>query len=510
MKKTGGEVGIDYFPTICIMNSEKKEYFKDYIKSKNIAVIGLGKSNLPLINFLLKFTDKITAFDKLDKDNIKDIVESLSKKGVSFSLGENYLENLKGFDIIYKTPGMHPQASFLKKEEEMGAIITSEMELFFDLCPAKIFGITGSDGKTTTTSIIYNILKEEGYNCYLGGNIGRPLIEDLEKIKEDDMVVVELSSFQLLTMKQSPHVSVITNITPNHLDVHTSMQEYIEAKMNIFIKPLAINSNKRHIVLNYDNAITNSFGKNEDECYAKECESYNKFLESIEEDEFLFYSTRQNLESGIVLDKNWISLVKDEKITPVLDKNDICIPGIHNVENYMAAIGAVKEYVRLDSVRKVAKTFNGVEHRIEYVDNINGVSFFNDSIASSPVRTMAGLRSFEQKVILIAGGCDKKLDYMGLGFEMLDSVKNLILVGQTTNNILSSFEIAKKASGRGDDIGVFVETEFESAIKKAFEISEQNDIVLLSPASTSFDLFKNFEERGNVFKQIVNDLKKRF
>jgi UDP-N-acetylmuramoylalanine--D-glutamate ligase len=467
------------------MDNIKLNKFKEFIKNKKIAVVGLGRTNLPLIEFLLQFTDSITGFDKAKLGSLPDTILQLLKKGVKFSLGENYLSQIENYDIIFRTPGMRPDNPAFLKAIERGAVITSEMEVFFELCPAKIYGVTGSDGKTTTTTLIYKLLSEEGYNCYLGGNIGRPLIDQLGNINEKDIAVLELSSFQLMNIKSSPQTAVITNITPNHLDVHLSMNEYTESKKNIFMHQN--HSKDSLLVLNYDNDITKSF--------------YEEALGKA-----MFFSRKDNSIDGIVIKDEKIVFKNQNEEVDIVKLSDILLPGDHNIENYMAAIAATLNKVRVDTVKTVAQNFLGVEHRIELVREINGIKVYNDSIASSPTRTIAGLRSFKQKVILMAGGCDKKNDYEELGYVMLDTIKELVLTGQTAPKIRDAFETAKNNTNKGDNINVYNIDTFEEAVKKAFSLANPGDVVIMSPASTSFDLFKNFEERGKYFKEIVMSL----
>lgn len=354
------------------------------------------------------------------------------------------------------------------------------MELFFELCPADIIAVTGSDGKTTTTSLIYEMLKRGGYNCYLGGNIGSPLIGEVEKIKHNDKVVVELSSFQLQTMKMSPKIAVVTNITPNHLDWHTDFDEYISAKKTIFLNQ----GSDGKVVLNYDNDITREFN--------------NETANGI------YFSRKNRLNNGYCLNDDMIiSFYNDGHIErEILSVEDIYIPGMHNVENYMAAIAAVDGLVSDDIIRKTAKEFVGVPHRIEFVRELNGVKYYNDSIASSPARTTAGLNSFDKKVVLIAGGYDKKIPFEEFGSVVNNKVKSLVLCGFTADKIEDAVKSAQNYNE--NNIPIYKCSLFEDAVKKAKEIAEAGDVVILSPACASFDLFKNFEERGNTFKNIVN------
>jgi len=464
--------------------NNKIEEFKNSIKGKKIAVLGIGVSNTPLIKYLAEIGVDITAFDKNEKDKLKDVLKCLESYTLKYHFGKDYLKQLKGFDVIFRTPGMRFDLPELEEERRRGAKITSEMEAFFELCPAQIFAVTGSDGKTTTTSLIYTMLKEQGFNCWLGGNIGIPLLSKVEDIKDSDKVVLELSSFQLHTMKSSPEIAAITNISPNHLDVHKSLEEYIEAKQNIFIHQN--NSNK--LILNYDNETTRRFAQK-----AK--------------GNTVFFSRLNNIPEGSMIENGFLIYKTNDKTVEIVKPEEILLPGVHNVENYLAAIAVVNEYVSPEVIRKVARTFTGVEHRIELVRELNGVRFYNDSIASSPSRTIAGLNSFNQKLILIAGGKDKGIPYDEIGEPIVDKVKILILIGPTAPRIEQAVKDAIKRTGKGQDLNILHCSSYEEVVKKAHENALEGDIVILSPASTSFDMFKNFEERGNVFKEIVRKLK---
>ncbi len=371
----------------------------------------------------------------------------------------------------------------IKKEVERGAVLTSEIEMLLELAPSKIIGITGSDGKTTTTTLIYNILCEDGYKCYIGGNIGTPLFSKIDEMTPEDIIVLELSSFQLMTFKSSPDISIITNISPNHLDVHKSYEEYIEAKENIF----KYQKKDNIIVLNYDNEITKELAENT-------------------KSNVRFFSIRTKLDNGVILDGNEIKIVKNGEKTSVIDINDIILLGTHNIENACTAIAAIQDLVKLESIKKVLSTFKGVEHRMEFVRELNGVKWYNDSIGSSPTRTIAGLVSFKEKVILIAGGYDKHLDYTDMGEYIIDHVKILILMGQTKDKIKTA--TIKKIKERDIDLSlpIFEVNSLKEAVDVAYNNSVEGDIVFFSPASASFDMFKNFMERGDKFKCFVNNL----
>ncbi|MDD6644951.1 MAG: UDP-N-acetylmuramoyl-L-alanine--D-glutamate ligase [Oscillospiraceae bacterium] len=456
--------------------------FFNSIKDKKVAFCGLGVSNFPVMEMFVNHGIDVTACDKRDFDALGENGDKAKKLGVKLSLGENYLKNLD-VDIVFRTPGMRYYMDELVDMRSRGVVVTSEMELFFELCPCKIIAITGSDGKTTTTSIISEFLKAQGKKVYLGGNIGRPLLPEIEEIKPDDYAVVELSSFQLISMRTSPSIAVVTNVSPNHLDMHKDMQEYVDSKRNVLLHQSAFSK----AVLNLDNEISNSFSDDVRGCLAK-------------------FSRQSTVDNGAFLRDNKIIYSDYGKKTEIIDINDIFIPGMHNVENYMAAISAVWGIVDVDTIRQVAKTFTGVEHRAEFVREFNGVKYYNDSIASSPTRTASGTLSlYDEKIILIAGGYDKNLDYTDLGEIICNKVKVLILMGNTAEKIEKA---TKSASSYKENEPVIVRvSNMEEAVNKAKELAVKGDRVSLSPASASFDLYKNFMERGIHFKNIVNSLK---
>lgn len=457
------------------------ESYKERIRGKKAAVLGFGVSNRPLAKTIAQWGADVTVFDRKNEEEFPSISE-YKDLGIKFSLGQGYLDNLKGFDMIFRTPGMRFDIPEIQRELANGAELTSEMEVFFKLCPAKIYAVTGSDGKTTTTTLIYETLKQEGYNCYLGGNIGTPLIDKVDEIDQNDKVVLELSSFQLLTMKDSPDVAVITNVSPNHLDIHKSMEEYIDAKKNIYRHQ----SNNGRVVLNYDNLITRSF--------VPEVKG-----------RLILFSIKEECATGAFLKGNTIVYREGNMEKEILSIDDIKLPGMHNVENYLAAISAVIPEVSTGSIINVARNFAGVEHRNEFVRTVNGVSFYNDSIGSSPTRTTATLKSFKRKVILIAGGYDKKLCYDELGEIIHNNVKSMVLMGNTADKIEKAYKDYVQKE-KVDPIPVIRVSNMEEAVNAAYKLAASGDIVVLSPASASFDLYSNFMERGNHFKEIVQRL----
>ena len=418
------------------------------IKNKSVAVIGIGVSNTPWIELLLQSGCDVTACDQRSAEQMGAEGERLAALGARLKLGKDYLENLDQ-DIIFRTPGLLPFDEHLEAARARGSLVTSEMELFFSLCPCKIIAVTGSDGKTTTTTIISELLKAQGYTVHLGGNIGKPLLCELPNIRADDIVVLELSSFQLHSMVCRPDVAVITNLTPNHLDKHKDFQDYIDAKRSIF--------------------------------------------------------ERQNPDDLLVLNLNdEHSGVLDGVRREVMRADEIRIPGAHNVLNYLAAFAATDGLVSEDVCRSVAMNFGGVEHRLEQVRILNGVTYINDSIASSPTRTIAGLRAMKTKPIVIAGGYDKHIPFDPLGDELCLRAKHVILCGATADKIRDAILSSPNYPG----CGLSFETidDFSDAVHTAASEAEEGDIVLLSPACAAFDRFKNFAERGKTFKKLVMEL----
>ncbi len=451
------------------MDTAFEQYFTA-LKGKKIAVLGLGVSNRPLVKLLLEFGCDVTGCDRTPREKLDREVLELEAMGCSLSLGDGYLDDLRA-DVVFRTPGMHPGNPALEALRQKGACVTSEMEMFFEVCPCNLIAVTGSDGKTTTTTLISEMLKAAGKTVWLGGNIGTPLLPLCRRMQETDYAVVELSSFQLMDMTRSPHIAVVTNLAPNHLDVHKDMEEYVDAKRNIF----HFQKEGDVLVLNADNGITSGFTGN---------------------GQTLFFSRRDSangawLEDGVLTVQG----------RPVLDTRDILIPGVHNIENYMAAILAVQGLVEDETVRQVARSFGGVEHRIELVRIKDGVRYYNDSIASSPSRTIAGLRSFSEKVILIAGGYDKHIPYDMLGPEICGHVKILVLGGATGPKIRQAVEACA-----GDKPEIIDCGNFESAVKTAASVAKAGDVVLMSPASAAFDQFKNFMVRGDFYKKLVKEM----
>lgn len=462
------------------MNNAIAEYFES-LQGKTVSLIGFGVSHRPLADLFISHGISVVVHDKKTAEQMSDVLKEYEGKNIKFVLGENYLDGVSG-DVVFRTPGMRPDNKVYLDAKARGSRITSEMEEFFGLCPCRIAAVTGSDGKTTSTTLISKMLEKEGYTCHLGGNIGKPLLPEIEKIDKDDFAVIELSSFQLSSFVPSPDIAVVTNVAPNHLDWHTDMNEYVEAKEHLFERQ---SSNSR-LVLNYDNEITKGFAKK-----AK--------------GEVSFFSLTRPVENGTYLSENGdIFHVENGEKTFVMNRSLIRIPGDHNVDNYMTAISAVWGLCSVETVRFIAENFGGVEHRMEFVREYNGVSYFNDSIGTSPTRSIACLKAQTERVVMIAGGYDKKIPYAPLAPYIADKVKLLILMGATAPKIKEALIACESFDPKKTEI-VEVGT-MEEAVAVAVKKSTVGDRVYLSPASASFDLYPNFEARGIHFKNIVNSL----
>ena len=456
-----------------------KKFFEQ-IKGKKIAMCGIGVSNTPLILEFLSKGAKVYACDRRSRELIGETADMLEKAGAELCLGDGYLDNLE-VDIIFRTPGMSFYLPELEAARKKGIAVTSEMEVFFDLCPATIFAITGSDGKTTTTTLIAKMLEAEGKKVFVGGNIGKPLLPEIENITAEDYVVVELSSFQLISMRKSPDVAVVTNVAPNHLDVHKDMDEYVESKKNVLLHQNAFS----RTVLNRDNEIT---------------ESFRQYVRG----QSLGFSMERQVRNGAWLDsEGYLHMAYRGMDVPIMHRDEIAILGDHNVANYLTAITAVWGYVGVDSIKKVAREFGGVEHRIEFVREVNGVKYYNDSIASSPTRTIAGLKAFPEKVHLIAGGYDKHIPFEPMVPYVLEKVEKLYLCGDTADKIEKAVRDNENYNGAPEIIRV---RDIAEAVEKAHQNAKSGDVVTLSPACASFDAFPNFAARGNYFKELVNKL----
>ena len=470
------------------------ELIKNRIKNARCAVLGFGVSNIPLVELLIECGNEIIVHDKKALDKLGEKAIEFSNRGVRFVTGENYLDEIDA-DIIFRSPGIRPDYDGILKAIEKGAELTSEMELFLELTPAYILAITGSDGKTTTTTITYKLLEKQFENSdskiYVGGNIGTPLLSKLGEMTEKDICVLELSSFQLFTCQKRIDRAVITNLSPNHLDWHKDMNEYVEAKTNIYKHGCA------QLILN---------GKNE---LSKQLPISDDIKVSLFSADFSYddietkYKNNpdERSESAMFIHEGNIYRYYNQHVMRVLDTNAVLLLGKHNIENYMAAIALTWGLVSIHTIFSVASTFVGVEHRLEFVREFDGVFYVNSSIDSSPSRTAAALSALSIKPIVICGGYDKQIPFEPLAKALNERAKAVVLTGATAEKI---YDVLKFSESQ---IEIHIEKDFKLAIEKARSIAQKNDIVLLSPACASFDAFDNFMQRGNKFKEIVNDFK---
>ena len=455
--------------------------FFEHIKDKKIAMCGIGVSHTQLILDFLKSGARVYACDRRTKEQIGEAADMIEAAGGELRLGEDYLKNLE-VDMIFRTPGMNFNLPELAEARKKGIAVTSEMEVFFDLCPATIFAVTGSDGKTTTTTLIAEMLKAEGKNVYIGGNIGKPLLPEIKNITADDFVVVELSSFQLISMRKGPDVAVVTNVAPNHLDVHKDMDEYISAKRNVLLHQNAFS----RTILNKDDEISRGF-------------------EHFVRGQFMRFSMNEPVRNGAWYGKDgYLYMSYRGMKAPIMHRDEIALMGDHNVANYLAAISAVWGYVSMENIKRVANDFTGVDHRLQLVRVLDGVRYYNDSIATSPTRTLAALAAFsEGNVILLAGGYDKHIPFEPMAEEVIKKVKYLILTGPTADAIEKAIIENENYNGMPQIIKT---SGLEESVKIAHEKAVSGDIVSLSPACASFDAYPNFAARGNHFKELVNKL----
>lgn len=443
------------------------------LKGKSVAIIGAGVSNTPLIRMLWDLCTLTIHDKKKEEDFDPAFLAELKLHNVTLKTGDEYLDEIYG-DVIFRTPGVRPDVPALECAKARGSVVTSEMDVFFALCPCHVTAITGSDGKTTTSTLVAEMYKAQGFTVHLGGNIGTPLLPRLDEISADDRVVVELSSFQLMDMTHSPHIAIITNVTPNHLDWHIDMTEYTDAKERLLTRQ----TENDFCVLNFDDPTTRDFG-------------------TRAQSNVSFFSMSKQTQ-GFSFDGE--NLLRDGRA--FLKASELRIPGRHNIANFLAASAAVCHEVSEDALISVAKNFTGVEHRIEFVRELNGVKYYNDSIASSPTRAAAALACFEN-IILIAGGYDKKIAFDELGELICQKVDTLLLCGATAEQIKNA--VIKAPCQRKPEIITL--PNLTHTILTAGKLAKSGDVVLFSPACASFDQFVNFAVRGRFFKDVVNSLK---
>jgi len=449
-----------------------------------VALVGMGVSNRALARFLVSAGAQVVGFDVKPAHELGSVASEMAALGVPLVTGPRYLEGIgDAFDAVFLSPGVdRRQPRLADMAERRPGSVSTEMALFFRLCPAPIIGVTGSSGKTTTTTMIGRILERGRRPVWVGGNIGTPLIDRVHQMDEGHWAVVELSSFQLEWLQESPHIAVMTNFSPNHLDVHPSLDAYRAAKGRIF----AFQKPSDWAVYNADDPETAR-------------------LAARGSGAAFPFSRRRTLDKGAFLDgQRLVVRGCDGAQHLVLDVRELQVPGRHNVENALAA--AAVGYlcgIAPEAIGEALRTFRGVPHRLEWVRTVDGVRYVNDSIATSPARAAAGLRAFDAPIVLIAGGYDKKLPFDPLVEAVAGArMRAVILLGATAD------AIAEALNRLGPDRRppIYRVSSLAEAVERAHRVARRGDVVLLSPACASYDMFPNFEVRGETFRRLVAEL----
>lgn len=469
------------------------------MQDRSVCLLGAGVSNRPLAEYLLSLGAKVTIRDKKPLSELGEKMAALADAGVRFVTGEDYMQNISE-EVIFRSPGFRPDLPELRDAVSRGAVLTSEMELFLDNAPCPVYAVTGSDGKSTTTTVTHLLLSAgltgTGHQSFLGGNIGEPLAHRLPIIHGSDRVAVELSSFQLMTIDAPMAAAAITNVTPNHLNWHPDMDEYIEAKTHILRKA-------GRAVLNYGCDVTRQIGEKLVQDGGIPVTWFSR--DPIPTDILRDCDSAIFIEDGVIV-AYWSDCGREE----IMPLSGIKLPGLHNTENYMTAIGLTHGEVTTEQIREVASTFGGVKHRLESVATVNGVHYINGSIDSSPTRTAAALSALDNRpIVLICGGYDKHIPFAPLAEAILSRphVHTLVLTGATGDAIEASLRESPLWQKRVEDgFLLYREPIFDDAVSCAAHAAKEGDTVLLSPACASFDAFPNFEVRGDHFKELVGRL----
>jgi len=450
------------------------------LKDKKVLLIGLAKTGISTIKHLNKLGARVVVNDIKDKEILKPILEELSTlNNIEYILGY-HPENIDDIDMTVVSPGVPLDLPFILKIKSKNIEIIGEVELAYRLSKNPMFiGITGTNGKTTTTSLVGEIFKKASKDTYIVGNIGNPVIDTVDTANENSVLVTELSSFQLESIDTfKPHVSAILNFTEDHLNRHHTMEAYIKAKSRIFENQ----DSKDFCILNYDDEGVKSISDN---VKAKK----------------IFFSRKSILDCGLYLDKEQNIVINIDKEITLLNKNELSLPGNHNLENCMAAAAiAYVSNIDIDAIKEVLKTFAGVEHRQEFVRNLNGVMFVNDSKATNPDSSIKAVQSYNKPIVLIAGGMDKHSNFEQFLDAAKENVYALVLLGETAQ------KIKECAQNKGFD-NITVVKDMKEAVNASYQIAKDGDVVLLSPACASWDMYKSFEVRGIDFKDNVNNLK---
>ncbi len=450
------------------------------LEGKRAVVLGLARQGVAMARFLARAGARVTVSDLKTKGELADAVAALADLPVRYALGGHPMSLLRGTDLICVSGGVPLDIPLLVEARRKGIPLVSDAQLFLERCPATVIGITGSAGKTTTTALVGEMGRAAGRRTWVGGNIGNPLLEDLEEMSPDDLVVMELSSFQLELTTVSPAVAAVLNITPNHLDRHKTMEAYIAAKRRI----VAFQRPEDWAVLGFDDAHARALA-----------------LETPAR--VVFFSGGAQVDRGAYKTNGLLALRLGDTAEVICRREEVRLRGDHNLLNVLAACALAGVVgVPVEAMRQVIRTFSGVEHRLEFVREWRGAQWYDDSIATAPERVVAALRSFTEPVVLLAGGRDKKLPWEEFAREAVRRVRYLITFGEAGEMIAGKVEEAARAtSGRLEGIQR-VQT-LEEAVEAAARVARPGDVVLLSPGGTSFDAFRDFAERGDRFKELV-------
>jgi len=449
-------------------------------KNKKILIVGFEVEGKATFDFLKQNGIVADIADRLSEDDFHKRNTELKGSDINIILGDKYLDNISDYDIVFRTPGLSPLNEKLVEARGKGTDIKSQIKLFMELCPCQIIGVTGTKGKGTTSSLIYEILKGSRRDVYLGGNIGVPAISFIDQLSQDSIVVLELSSFQLMDLEKSPNVGVVLGITSEHLDYHKDRNEYVEAKQSI-VQYQGVDD---FAVVNIDYETSRSF-------------------KDITKAQTFEISTAHEVEMGCYVNKNDDIILssggKEEKIASF---DELQLRGKHNLENVCAAVSAA--YLTgadLDAIRKGVKSFKGLEHRLEFVAEVKGVKYYNDSFATTPETTIAAVKAFHESIILIAGGSEKGSDYTEMGKAIAGKVKTVFLIGNTAGEIKEKILVVNPNADIQEGF-----TDMDELMQRVKGAAKEGDVVILSPGCASFGLFENYKQRGELFKKAVRNI----
>jgi len=456
------------------------------LRGKQVVILGLARQGTAMARFLVGQGARVIISDLKPAAALASYLETLRGLPIRYVLGEHPLSLLEGTDLLCLSGGVPPDIPIVREAVRRGIPLSNDAQLFLERCPGLVIGITGSSGKTTTTALVGRMLQRGRFLTWVGGNIGRPLVDHLFEMKPTDRVALELSSFQLELMTVSPEVAAVLNITPNHLDRHKTMEAYTAAKAHI----LTFQGPGDVALLGYDDPGARA-------------------LAPLVRGRLLYFSLQEPVEEGAFLRGDQVVVRLDGRERVVCSTSEIRLLGRHNVLNVLAA-SALAAVVRvpLEAIREITTTFRGVPHRLQLVREMRGVRYYDDSIATAPERTVAALRSFDEPIVLLAGGRDKDLPWEEMARLTWQKVRHLITFGEAAAMIERVVREAAPSNGGESPLleGITRVETLEEAVEVAARIARPGEVVLLSPGGTSFDAFRDFAERGDRFQELVREL----